>query len=64
MFYSYAYPTPAALSERQVEPAEAYFDRKLGEFLLPYETVRRSGDPEGTLLRFLESTYGAAADTG
>jgi hypothetical protein len=64
MFYSYAYPTPAAFSERQVEPAEAYFDRKLGEFLLPYETVRRSGDPEGTLLRFLKSTYGAAADTG
>lgn len=64
MFYSYAYPAPGGFSDRQVEPAEARFDGKLGEFLLPYEAVRRSDDPEGALLRFLQSTYGAAADTG
>lgn len=64
MFYSYAYPAPAGFRDRKAEPAEAWFDDRLGEFLLPYEAVRRSGDPEGTLLRFLQSTYGAAADTG
>ena len=64
MFYSYAYPVPDGFVEQKVEPDEAWFDRKLGEFLLPYEAVRQSSDPEGTLLRFLESTYRAAADAG
>jgi Family of unknown function (DUF5996) len=36
----------------------------MGEFLLPYEAVRRAADPDLTLLRFLESTYRAAADLG
>ncbi|HLV59815.1 MAG TPA: DUF5996 family protein, partial [Fredinandcohnia sp.] len=43
---------------------EARYDETLGEFLLPYEAVRTSGDPEGTLLRFLRSTYEAAASCG
>lgn len=64
MFYSYAYPAPKGFSDRKVEPADAWFDETLGEFLLPYEAVRRSGDPERTLLLFLDSTYRAAADTG
>lgn len=64
MFYSYAYPAPAGFRERKVGPDEAWFDDTLGEFLLPYEAVRSSHDPEGTLLRFLESTYAAAADAG
>lgn len=64
MFYSYAYPAPAGFKDRKVEPDAAWFDDKLGEFLLPYDAVRRSSDPEETLLRFLNTTYGAAADTG
>ena len=64
MFYSYAYPAPAGFAERAVEPGDAWFDGKLGEFLLPYEAVRKSSDPERTLLGFLETTYRAAADTG
>ncbi len=64
MFYSYAYPTPAGFKDGKVAPEGAWFDEPLGEFLLPYETVRCSEDPERTLLRFLESTYAVAADTG
>ncbi len=64
MFYSYAYPVPDGFATRAVEPAAARFDRTLGEFLLPYETVRTSVDPEGTLMEFLQSTYEAAAETG
>ena len=45
-------------------PAGAYFDQTLGEFLLPYDAVRRQADPEATLLAFLDSTYRAAADLG
>lgn len=64
MFYSYAYPTPRGFSEWPVEPEAAYWNVSLGEYLLPYKAVRKSDDPEGTLMRFLQSTYEAAAMTG
>ncbi len=60
-FYSYAYPAPPGFSGAAVEPKEAHFDAALGEFLLPYDAVQASPDPDGTLLRFLHSTYDAAA---
>jgi hypothetical protein len=60
-FYSYAYPAPPGFSGATIEPREAYFDTALGEFLLPYDAVQTSADPDGTLLRFLQSTYEAAA---
>ncbi len=63
-FYSYAYPAPPGFAGTSVTPATAFFDPSLGEFLLPYEEVRRSSDPEATLMTFLESTYLAAADLG
>lgn len=62
MFYSYAYPGPEGFAGRPVEPAGAHFHQKLGEFVLPYEAVRTSADPERDLMRFLQSTYEAAAD--
>lgn len=61
-FYSYAYPAPRGFAEARVEPEDAYFDETLGEFVLPYEAVRQTRDPEATLMAFLESTYRAAAD--
>ena len=60
-FYSYAYPAPPGFSSATVEPRQAYFDAALGEFLLPYDAVQASQDPDGTLLGFLQSTYEAAA---
>jgi hypothetical protein len=63
-FYSYAYPPPKGFAAAQVTPAGAYFDHELGEFLLPYEVVRKSTEPEAALMVFLESTYRAAADLG
>ncbi|HET6630250.1 MAG TPA: DUF5996 family protein [Woeseiaceae bacterium] len=63
-FYSYAYPAPAGFAEARVEPAEAFYDEALGEFLLPYDAVRTSRTPEKTLMAFLDSTYGAAAGLG
>ena len=61
-FYAYAYPTPAGYAQAPVQPAHARFDDKLGEFLLPYESVRKAQDPDGALLNFLQSAYDAAAD--
>jgi hypothetical protein len=63
-FYSYCYPTPADFGAQPVEPAQAFWSKEKGEFFLPYEAVRQADDPEETLLRFLRSTYKAAAITG
>jgi hypothetical protein len=62
-FYSYAYPVPAGFSGHAVTPG-AYYDKGLGEFILPYDQVRQAADPEATLLDFLTRTYAAAADAG
>lgn len=64
MFYSYAWPAPAGFADVKVTPSAARFDAALGEFVLPYEAVRASADPDAVLLEFLASTYAAAADLG
>jgi len=62
-FYSYAYPASTDFAKARVQPDAAYYNAELGEFLLPYEAVRSSADPDAALLAFLESTYEAAANT-
>jgi hypothetical protein len=64
MFYSYAYPAPAGFAAARIEPEAARYDSTMGEFLLPYDAVRRAADPDKMLMSFLESTYRAAADLG
>ena len=61
-FYSYAYPEPAGYPGHPMRPEAAAYSTDLGEFVLPYEAVRTSDDPERTLLEFLQSSYDAAAD--
>lgn len=63
-FYAYAYPTPPGFASAAVSPAQARYDERLGEFLLPYEAVRTADDPDAMLLSFLQTTYEAAADLG
>jgi Family of unknown function (DUF5996) len=63
-FYAYAYPEPAGFADYPVGPAAASYSRELGEFLLPYEVVADSADPDRVLMDFLQSTYAAAADLG
>ncbi|WP_114944968.1 DUF5996 family protein [Microvirga calopogonii] len=62
-FYSYAYPEPPGFRDARVTPG-ASFDTTLGEFILPYDTVRLAEDPDALLLDFLVTTYDAAADAG
>jgi hypothetical protein len=64
VFYAYAAPEPNGLKEAQVRPAEAYYQRDLGEFLLPYEAVRTAADPDRMLHDFVDSTYEQAATLG
>jgi hypothetical protein len=61
-YYSYAYPAPDGFAAAPVRPAQAFFSRELGEFLLPYDAVRNVPDPSAVLMEFLQSTYEAAAN--
>jgi hypothetical protein len=61
-FYAYAYPEPEGFSKFSVQPAGAYYNTELGEYILPYEAVRTANNPEAVLMDFLQSTYEAAAD--
>jgi hypothetical protein len=61
-FYSYTYPEPDGLSASPIRPAEAFFDTRLDEFALSYDSVRASADPDAAVLAFLQSTYEAGAD--
>jgi hypothetical protein len=64
VFYSYAYPAPPGFAEARIQPDAAFYNKDLGEFLLPYAAVRTASSPDETLLAFLQSTYDAAADLG
>jgi hypothetical protein len=58
-FFAYTYPRPDGIEQAEIEPVAGYWSVELGEFLLPYETVRTAADPRRTLLDFLETTYRA-----
>ncbi|MDB5250457.1 MAG: hypothetical protein JWQ40_4851 [Segetibacter sp.] len=63
VFYAYGYPSTPHFSKQPVAPAEAFFSEPMGEYILPYDAVRKSADPETALFQFMQSTYEAAANT-
>jgi len=63
-FYAYAVPEPPGLRDAKVDPAAAYYHKEMGEFILPYDAVRTSTDPEQAIGAFLDSTYDRAATLG
>jgi len=63
-FFSYAYPQPQGFAARAIDVEGAFYDQDLGMFILPYEELRKTRDPDRLLLTFLEETYQAAADLG
>ena len=63
-FYSYAYPEPTNFSAAKLRTEGAFYDTTLKEFVLPYDAVRDSFDPDRALMDFFEDTYIAAADNG
>ena len=50
-FFAYMYPKPDG-----IEQAPWWHD-KLGEFVLPYDDVRQSGDPRAKLLEFVDGAF-------
>jgi Family of unknown function (DUF5996) len=61
-FYAYAVPEPLGFKELKAQPDAAFYHRDLGEFILPYESVRTARSPEASIRAFVESTYEGAAD--
>lgn len=55
-FFAYTYPKPDGL-----EIAAPWWNEQMGEFILPYESVRTAPSPRETLLDFFERTYEAGA---
>jgi hypothetical protein len=63
-FYSYAYPEPKGFASAPVFPDATYYDQGLGQHILPYDAVRQARSPDDDLMRYLISTYEAAAGLG
>ncbi|HEX3504369.1 MAG TPA: DUF5996 family protein [Xanthobacteraceae bacterium] len=61
-FYVYAYPEPKGYGDARLTTAGAFYDKKIGQFILPYDAMRQASDPDALLLGFLQETYAAAAD--
>jgi hypothetical protein len=60
-FYAYTYPKPAGIEQAAISPAGAGWNPSIGEFILPYEAVRRNPDPRQAILDFAESSFMAGA---
>ena len=63
-YYVYAYPEPERYGATPIASDGAFYDRNLGQFILPYDVVRQAPDPDAALLGFLQETYVAAAELG
>jgi len=61
-FYAYAYPEPTNFGGAALATPGAFYDEQLKEFVLPYDVMRQTADPDRMLMGFLEETYAAAAD--
>jgi hypothetical protein len=64
LFYAYAYPEPDGFADWPIAPEAAYYDKAMGEFILPYGAVRRANEPDQLLMSFFQGSYDAAADLG
>jgi Family of unknown function (DUF5996) len=61
-FYVYAYPEPEGYGDARLVTPGAFYDKNVGQFILPYDAMREAADPDALLLGFLQETYAAAAD--
>jgi hypothetical protein len=61
-FYSYTKPAPAGIEKQAVQPNAAYWDTKMGEFMLKYEDVRAASAPDQAIVDFCRSAYEAGAN--
>jgi Family of unknown function (DUF5996) len=63
-FYSYTYPEPQGYNSYKVEPDSASYNKEIGEYILPYQTIQKLNDPGKAILDFFKSSYSAAGKFG
>jgi hypothetical protein len=61
-FYSFTHPQPAGIEDAQISPPSSRWDSSMGEFILDYDDLRKSKDPDGDLLSFFRSTFKAGTE--
>ncbi|MEO8881721.1 MAG: DUF5996 family protein [Gemmatimonadaceae bacterium] len=64
VFYAYAYPEPVGCPTAKIRPAAGEYNDVMHEWVLPYNAVRASANPDADALDFFQSTYEAAASRG
>lgn len=60
-FYAFTYPQPKGIEDAKISPDGAGWSKQMGEFLMDYDALRQSADPDAALMRFLETSYQAGA---
>jgi len=63
-FYSYSYPEPEKYKDYKIEPQEAYYHRDMGEFVLPYNALKKYDNPGQPVLDFFKSSCKVAEKFG
>jgi hypothetical protein len=61
-FFAYGYPQPEGIQQAVIGPDGAGWSDAIGEFLLPYDSVRAAPSPALAITEFLETSYAAAAE--
>lgn len=61
-FYSYMYPSNEKIPDLKIKPDAAFYSKELGEFIMNYEDVRKSDNPEEMILEFIKDTYEKCAE--
>jgi len=60
-FFAYTYPESPGCRVARIQPAAAFFQPDVAEFVLPYEKTRQAEDPDQVIMDFFTSTYEAGA---
>ncbi len=64
-FYAYASPEPKNFNtNEEIKPKSAFYNEPTQGYILKYEEVRKSDNPDQCILDFFESTYEKAATLG
>ncbi len=56
-FYGYIYPEPAKAESLPIAPVQASWSSALHEWVLPYDAVRQSSEPQAALTSFIDAVY-------
>ena len=52
------------LGDVPIKTGGAFYDKNVGQFILPYDVARAASDPDALVLGFFQETYAAAAELG